>query len=96
MRTWNEILSDSVLQAVDPSIEELETYLTDYQEVTERSPEWQKAPKESVELKLAVMRKQPTTINAKTTNDHRSHHESPSTNNTRESSLGARPITKPN
>lgn len=34
MRTWNEILSDSVLQAVDPSIEELETYLTDYQEVT--------------------------------------------------------------
>lgn len=29
MRTWNEILSDSVLQAVDPSIEELETYLTD-------------------------------------------------------------------
>lgn len=64
MRTWNEILSDSVLQAVDPSIEELETYLTDYQEVTERSPEWQKAPKESVELKLAAMRKQPTTIEA--------------------------------
>ncbi len=60
MRTWNEILSDSVLQAVDPSIEELETYLTDYQEVTERSPEWQKAPKESVELKLAAMRKQPS------------------------------------
>lgn len=62
MRTWNEILSDPVLKNANPSIQELETYLTDYQEVTERSPEWQKSPKESVELKLAAMQKQPTTI----------------------------------
>ena len=62
MRTWNEILSDPVLKNVNPSIEELETYLETYPEVTKRSPEWQKSPKESVELKLAAMQKHPTTI----------------------------------
>ena len=30
--------------------------------MTERSPEWQKSPKESVELKLAALQKKPTTI----------------------------------
>lgn len=64
MRTWNEILNDPVLQAINPRIQELKTYLTDYQEVTERSPEWQKSPKESVELKLAAMQKTPSTIEA--------------------------------
>lgn len=62
MRTWNEILSDPVLKNVNPSIEELETYLETYPEVTKRSPEWQKSPKESVELKLAAMQKHQTTI----------------------------------
>lgn len=62
MRTWNEILSDPVLKNANPSIQELETYLNTYSEVTKRSPEWQKSPKESIELKLAAMEKQPTTI----------------------------------
>ena len=62
MRTWNEILSDPVLQEDNPSIQALETYLNTYPEVTERSPEWQKSPKESVELKLAALQKKPTTI----------------------------------
>ena len=64
MRTWNEILSDPVLQEENPSIKALETYLNTYPEVTERSPEWQKSPKESVKLKLAAMQKQSTTIEA--------------------------------
>ena len=62
MRTWNEILSDPVLTNANPSIQELETYLETYPEATKRSPEWQKSPKESIELKLAAMQKQPTTI----------------------------------
>lgn len=64
MRTWNEIMSDPVLKNANPSIQELETYLNTYPEVTKRSPEWQKSPKESIELKLAAMEKQPNTIEA--------------------------------
>ena len=64
MRTWNEILSDPVLQEENPRIQALETYLNTYPEVTERSPEWQKSPKESVELKLSAMHKRPSTIEA--------------------------------
>lgn len=77
MRTWNEILSDPVLQEENPSIQALETYLNTYPEVTKRSPEWQKSPKESVELKLAAMQKTPYTIEATMTRAQLIRQENP-------------------
>lgn len=54
MRTWNEILSDPVLQEENPSIQALETYLNTYPEVTERSPE----QKQSTTIEATMSRTQ--------------------------------------